>query len=120
MSDEAKEIGNKWEDVTDEAYEVTEKLKVSGGYLYRTIIYEKEGGSDRNVVAMSFVPDVDLTRYQSHLRDAYNQGIKDGISQEQENVRKAIRNLDEAYKAGFNDGKEEGIIDGVHRGTGAA
>ncbi len=49
------------------------RLKVDGGYLYR--IYGSEA-----VVAMCFVPDVDLMRYQAHLRDAYNQGLKDGLA----------------------------------------
>jgi hypothetical protein len=51
-----------WEFVTGGTF----RLKVDGGHIY-TI---KEG--------LCFVPDVDLTRYQAHLRDAYNQGFKDG------------------------------------------
>lgn len=42
------------------------RINVEGGY-----IYEMEFG-------ICFVPDIDLTRYQSHLRDAYTQGYKDG------------------------------------------
>jgi hypothetical protein len=44
----------------------TVRLKVDGGYLYETIH------------GLCFVPDVDLTRYQSHLRDAYRAGYRDG------------------------------------------
>lgn len=47
------------------------RVKVDGGYLYQSFSGEDE-------VCMCFVPDVDLARYQSHLRDAYNQGLKDG------------------------------------------
>lgn len=42
------------------------RIKVEGGYVYET-----ENG-------LCFVPDVDLQRYQSHLRDAYTQGFNDG------------------------------------------
>lgn len=56
----------KWEKYAANIY----RLKVEGGYLYLT--------SDDPNRCMCFVPDVDLTRYQSHLRDAYNQGVKDG------------------------------------------
>lgn len=59
-----------WEEVA----KFTDRLKVDGGYLYRSI-YSKDGES------MSFVPDVDLQRYQAHLRDAYNQGFKDGLEE---------------------------------------
>ena len=63
----------KWEIVTDESYERTDRLKVDGGYLYRTRrCLEEEVG------AMAYVPAIDLTRYQAHLRDAYNQGYADG------------------------------------------
>lgn len=42
------------------------RAKVDGGYIYET-----EHG-------ICFVPDVDLQRYQAHLRDAYTQGYKAG------------------------------------------
>ena len=51
-----------WELIT----EALIRIKVDGGHLYETLH------------GLCFVPDVDLTRYQSHLRDAYNQGYKDG------------------------------------------
>ena len=51
--------------------EWTYRLKVDGGHLYRNI----ETGN-----CMCFVPDVDLARYQAHLRDAYNQGFQDGAT----------------------------------------
>jgi hypothetical protein len=64
----------KWELVVDNKINgVTERLKVDGGYLYRIIRFD-----DSDSVAMSFVPDVDLQRYQAHLRDAYNKGYSDG------------------------------------------
>jgi hypothetical protein len=46
------------------------RLKVDGGYLYSSF----RGNSE----SMCFVPDVDLQRYQSHLRDAYRQGYTAG------------------------------------------
>ena len=45
------------------------RTKVDGGYLYQWITAAN--------ACMTFVPDIDLTRYQSHLRDAYTQGYKD-------------------------------------------
>jgi hypothetical protein len=78
-----------WEIVIQQTDGLTARLKVNGGYLYR----ETTRRSQEINMCMEFVPDVDLTRYQSHLRDAYTQG--------------------------FNDGMEEGIIKGVHRATGA-
>ena len=47
------------------------KTKVPGGYLY-------QNNNGTNEICMCFVPDVDLERYASHLRYAYNQGFKDG------------------------------------------
>lgn len=56
-----------WESYADG----TSRLKVDGGHLY---VYR---GLTTDI-AMTFVPDIDLQRYQSHLRDAYNQGYKNG------------------------------------------
>lgn len=58
---------SKWEQLTVGSRNYTERLKVDGGYIYET---------DKGIC---FVPDVDLQRYQSHLRDAYNQGYKQGL-----------------------------------------
>lgn len=53
----------------------TATAKVDGGHLYHDSIH-----SDGNVTnTMCFVPDVDLSRYQSHLRDAYKKGFDDGL-----------------------------------------
>jgi hypothetical protein len=49
-----------------------ERILVAGGYIYKTL--------EQNDIATTFVPDVDLQRYQAHLRDAYNQGFQDGRS----------------------------------------
>lgn len=68
-----------WENVTDEGGEMTERLKVEGGWLYRSTLWNEEG--DTVSVALTHVPDVDLQRYQAHLRDAYNQGFKDGVEE---------------------------------------
>lgn len=55
-----------WEQLNDTLI----RFKVDGGYLYKT--------SDVNGTSMVWSPDIDLTRYQSHLRDAYNKGYQDG------------------------------------------
>ncbi len=63
---------SKWEPFDEGSNAVTERLKVDGGYLYYL------GNHAARSTNMCFVPDIDLTRYQAHLRDAYNQGFKDG------------------------------------------
>ncbi len=70
-----------WERVTESG---TDRLKVEGGYLYRD---QKGSGG----LAMAFVPDIDLQRYQAHLRDAYTAGYKDG----QEDAKQGIVNPEE-------------------------
>lgn len=47
-----------------------DRIKVNGGSVYRTI--------SQGDVSICFVPDVDLQRYQAHLRDAYKKGYADG------------------------------------------
>lgn len=44
------------------------RIKVDGGWLYGKIGF----------ASLCFVPDIDLARYQAHLRDAYKQGYQDG------------------------------------------
>jgi hypothetical protein len=55
-----------WEEYSRGIY----KIKVEGGHIYG--IFDSDGNS------MVFVPDIDLNRYQAHLRDAYKQGYADG------------------------------------------
>lgn len=62
------ELNMEWERVTETG---TQRLKVDGGFIYKD---EKGNGG----LAMCFVPDIDLQRYQSHLRDAYTKGYADG------------------------------------------
>jgi len=62
------EINQKLENVNEEL----SRYKVEGGWLY--VIKTPEG------VAMTYSPSIDLKRYESHLRDAYTQGYKDGQS----------------------------------------
>jgi hypothetical protein len=66
---------NNWENYAPDLY----RIKVEGGFIY---------GFDQGIC---FVPDVDLTRYQAHLRDAYMKGYTDG----HEDAKKGIddRNL---------------------------
>lgn len=58
-----------WRAVTDSTW----RLKVDGGHLYLLNESSEAGGN-----AMCFVPEIDLTRYEAHLRDAYKQGFTDG------------------------------------------
>ena len=60
------------------------KMKVDGGYLYES--FDEDG----EFFATCFVPDVDLQRYQAHLRDAYTQGYKDG----QDELKIKMRNIE--------------------------
>lgn len=93
-----------WELVVNEnEYIYTDRLKVDGGHLYR-INYEQDG---KICMSMSFVPDVDLTKYQSHLRDAYNQGYKDGLGET------IVEPNGTAYNRGFKDGSEERNVENV-------
>ena len=55
-----------WEQIHGDTF----RAKVDGGHLYHVL--DKDGN------CMSFVPDIDLTRYQAHLRDAYKQGYEAG------------------------------------------
>ena len=54
-----------------------DRIKVDGGYIYRVMF--------QGDVATTFVPEVDLVRYQAHLRDAYNQGYADGAAEKKAN-----------------------------------
>jgi hypothetical protein len=69
-------MNTEWKEVTDEGAEQTQKLKVDGGNLYHKTIWN----DNAEIVSssMCFVPDVDLQRYQAHLRDAYKKGYQDG------------------------------------------
>ena len=50
------------------------RIKVDGGHIYcNRDNNEKE--------SICFVPEIDLTRYQAHLRDAYNKGFADGLQE---------------------------------------
>lgn len=48
------------------------RIKVDGGWLF---------SGDEVASPLTYVPDVDLTRYQSHLRDAYDKGFADGLEE---------------------------------------
>ena len=65
------ESESKWELVVDWKDQIVgfSRIKVDGGHVYRQIV--ASGGTDS--VSLCFVPDVDLKRYESHLRDAYRQ-----------------------------------------------
>lgn len=70
---EVMEKVNPWEDVS--ANEVTHvcRHKVEGGWLYSTTV------SGVNMFTVTFVPEIDLSRYQAHLRDAWKQGHDQGV-----------------------------------------
>lgn len=61
------------------------RMKVDGGYLYSHDV--EDAGN-----CMVFVPDVDLQRYQAHLRDAYKQGYADG----QQDLKDGVQNPEES------------------------
>jgi hypothetical protein len=63
MTDEKSDV---WEDVANQLY----RIKVNGGHIYASSC------EDNSPIA--FVPDIDLTRYQAHLRDAYKKGYENG------------------------------------------
>ncbi len=62
---------NNWEDLECLGMVICQKLKVNGGHLYKT--------TKGDAIALAFVPDIDLQRYQAHLRDAYKKGFDDGM-----------------------------------------
>ncbi len=70
----SEEKVSKWELFDESKTAATERLKVDGGHLYH--VSYKNNSVAHSV--MCFVPDVDLQRYQAHLRDAYKQGYKAG------------------------------------------
>ena len=53
------------------------RIKVDGGHIYE---------ADDN---LCFVPEIDLMRYQSHLRDAYTKGYRDGQEDTKNGLLKA-------------------------------
>lgn len=95
MTDENK---SEWELITRTPVTNCERLKVDGGHIYRTASDVKENGISESLV---FVPDIDLTRYQAHLRDAYNQGFKDGSGE----IRMEPNTT--AYNRGYEDAKKD-------------
>lgn len=64
-----------------------DRIKVGGGYVFRAI--------SQGDVGLAFVPDIDLQRYQAHLRDAYRKGYADG----QEDTKNGVVNPDEGLSA---------------------
>ena len=81
---------NKWEDVAEGNSDCLQRYKVEGGYLYHNTVCD---GADHRYfnIAMCFVPDIDLQRYQAHLRDAYTKGYADG----QEDAKNGVVNSEE-------------------------
>lgn len=63
---------NEWEEVSQNDVTAVCRHKVDGGWLYSVTV---KGAPNFTV---TFVPDIDLTRYQAHLRDAYKKGYEDG------------------------------------------
>lgn len=61
---------SEWERILQSDISETSRLKVEGGHIYAITL-----GANFTTV---FVPDVDLMRYQAHLRDAYKKGYMDG------------------------------------------
>lgn len=63
---------NKWEKISENDVTGVCRHAVDGGWLYTVTI------KNVKMFTTTFVPDVDLQRYQAHLRDAYSQGFQDG------------------------------------------
>lgn len=70
--EEEKEYNSKWEAFDEAPGGEVNRIKVDGGYLYNVMVRHTKC---TNTV---FVPDIDLQRYQGHLRDAYKKGYDDG------------------------------------------
>lgn len=71
----------KWQEVIDDTW----RLKVEGGYIYHiTCSRENPDGG------VCYVPDIDLTRYQAHLRDAYKKGYEDGLADSKQTVNREL------------------------------
>lgn len=66
-----------WEMLNQGKNDSLRRMKVAGGYIYHSFVTDEDMvyGSE----SMCFVPEVDLTRYEAHLRDAYKKGYQDGI-----------------------------------------
>jgi len=90
MRDQDKILEAEWEIVA--AY--LKRIKVDGGFLYLHV------GKVNS--CMCFVPDVDLQRYQAHLRDAYKKGYDDGVGETMAkhglSWRTDLKNADEVIK----------------------
>lgn len=80
-----------FEAITETPYSQFARFKVESGWIYKSHTETERGLSE----SMVFVPDLDLKRYQSHLRDAYTQGYKDG----QEDAKNGVVNPDEGLVA---------------------
>ena len=79
------------------AFRNTAKMKVNGGEIY--VDYFR---LDSQITSsMVFVPDVDLQRYQAHLRDAYKKGYEDGQVDH-------ARNID-VYQEGYEQGVSDAL-----------
>jgi hypothetical protein len=84
MSEDIKDSDSDgWEFVTKSDVALLIRYKVEGGYLYCKIL---EFTNSSPMSSMVFVPDVDLTRYQAHLRDAYLKGFADGLEEGKHHV----------------------------------
>lgn len=72
---DATEPDDIWERIPHSESFRFSRTKVDGGWIYRDrYVYDESVA-----VALCFVPDIDLRRYESHLRDAYTQGYKAGF-----------------------------------------
>jgi len=71
-----------WETVRVTDNSIIERLKVAGGHLYHV------SNQIGKTTTMAFVPEIDLTRYEAHLRDAFKAGYTQG-SLDQRNCENA-------------------------------
>jgi len=56
-----------------------DRIKVEGGHIYNFDM------------SLCFVPDIDLKRYQAHLRDAYKKGFEDGSYEALKGIKEDVQ-----------------------------
>jgi len=100
---------SEWEVVCKAYKNDTTRMKVDGGWLYRSISYDKVLGSFNTPTSESiaFVPEIDLQRYQAHLRDAYKQGYENGQQDAKHGIQEAPENDSNVPK--FDDAEPKSI-----------
>lgn len=71
---------HKWESVEKDSFHTTQRMKVSGGWLYhrRDWFNSMESNNFVESTTMCFVPDVNLAEFGKHIKEAYEAGYERG------------------------------------------